>query len=86
MFQLMTYTPTEEMHHRRLHQMQIHLQSLVAVEQLKSPLLLLKFFIWHKTFIGEKTRVTSENSGRHEFTIDFTIGRKLVKITWVFLW
>ena len=27
----------------------------------------------HKTFTGEKTRVTSENSGKHEFTIDFSI-------------
>ena len=31
----------------------------------------------HKTLTGEKTRVKSENSGKHEFTIDFTIGRKL---------
>ena len=31
----------------------------------------------HKTFTGEKTLVKSENSGKHEFTIDFTIGRKL---------
>ena len=30
----------------------------------------------HKTFIGDKTLVKSENSGKHEFTIDFTIGRK----------
>ena len=31
----------------------------------------------HKTFTGEKTLVKSENSGKHEFTIDFNIGRKL---------
>ena len=31
----------------------------------------------HKTFTREKTPVKSENSGKHEFTIDFTIGRKL---------
>ena len=29
----------------------------------------------HKTFTGEKTLVKSENSGTHEFTIYFTIGR-----------
>ena len=32
----------------------------------------------HKTFTGEKTRVKSENSGTHEFTIDFTIGSKII--------
>ena len=31
----------------------------------------------HKTFTGEKSLGKSENSGKHEFTIDFTIGRKL---------
>ena len=31
----------------------------------------------HKTFTGEKTLVKSEISGKHEFTIDFTAGRKL---------
>ena len=31
----------------------------------------------HKTFTGEKTLVKSENSGKHEFTIDFTTGTKL---------
>ena len=29
----------------------------------------------HKTFTGGKKK--SENSGKHEFTIDFTIDRKL---------
>ena len=28
----------------------------------------------HKTFTGEKTLVKSENCGKNEFTIDFTIG------------
>ena len=27
----------------------------------------------HKTFTGETTLVKSENSGKHNFTIDFTI-------------
>ena len=31
----------------------------------------------HKTFTGEKTLAKSENLGNHEFTTDFTIGRKL---------
>ena len=31
----------------------------------------------HKTFTEEKTLVKSEKSGKHKFTIDFTIGRKL---------
>ena len=31
----------------------------------------------HKTFTGEKNLVKSDNSGKHEFTIDSTIGRKL---------
>ena len=29
-----------------------------------------------KTFTREKTKVKSENSGSHKFTIDFTIGKK----------
>ena len=29
------------------------------------------------TFTGEKTLVKYENSSKHEFTIDFTIDRKL---------
>ena len=28
----------------------------------------------HKTFTGENTLVKSENFGKHNFTIDFTIG------------
>ena len=35
--------------------------------------------IWgllHKTITGEKTPVKSENSGTHNFNIDFTIGKK----------
>ena len=40
----------------------------------------------HKTLTGEKTPVKSKNSGKHNFTIDFAIGKKpLVKITRVFL-
>ena len=31
----------------------------------------------HKTFTGEKTLVISENSGKDDFTIDYSIGRKL---------
>ena len=31
----------------------------------------------YTSFTAEKTLVKSENSGKHEFTIDFTIGRKL---------
>ena len=31
----------------------------------------------HNIFTGEKILVKSENSGKHELTIDFTIGRKL---------
>ena len=31
----------------------------------------------HKTFTGEKTPVKSEKSGKHNVTIDFTIGKKL---------
>ena len=31
-------------------------------------------FILRKTFTWEKTLVKSENFGKHEFTIDFTIG------------
>ena len=30
----------------------------------------------HKTLTGKKTRVKSENSGKHNFTTDFTIGKK----------
>ena len=30
----------------------------------------------HKTFTGEKTPVKSANSGKHNFTIDFTIEKK----------
>ena len=30
----------------------------------------------HKTFTREETLVKCENSGKHNFTIDFTIGRK----------
>ena len=33
----------------------------------------------HKTFTGENTRVKSENSGKHNLTIDFTIGEKKEK-------
>ena len=35
--------------------------------------------IWgllHKTLTGEKTRVKSEKSGKHDFIIDLTIGKK----------
>ena len=47
-------------------------------------------YLWgllHKTLTGEKTWVKSENSGKHNFTIDFIIGDKKppVKITRVFL-
>ena len=31
----------------------------------------------HKTLTGEKTLVKSENSRKHNFTIDFIIGTKL---------
>ena len=31
----------------------------------------------HKTLTGEKTQVKSENSGKQNVTIDFTIGKKL---------
>ena len=30
-----------------------------------------------KTFTGEKTPIKSENSGKHEVTVELTIGRKL---------
>ena len=30
----------------------------------------------HKTLTGEKNQVKSENSGKQNFTIDFTIGKK----------
>ena len=40
-----------------------------------------------KTFTTEKKLVKSENFGKHEFTIHFTTGKKiLIKITRVFLW
>ena len=45
------------------------IQENIKITDIRGPL--------HKTFTIEKTPVKSENSGKHEFTLDFTIGRKL---------
>ena len=49
--------------------------SFQAFQTFSSQMLSHPWGLLHKTLTGEKTLVKSENSGKHDFTIDFTIGK-----------